>query len=789
LGIILAFSAIGLASSSIGKNVDEIAFDTNDAPKTFKVWNAGNGTLYYYFFVTSGSTYFRVTPTSGTSTRGAVGVCTVIPDFNKMPHGTPVTGQIKIVNAADVNTPKYITLTALNAMSRHIQSIKIEHGIDYIPGASDENATTGNCDGLGLAGDFDCDGSVDFIDFAVFAEQWRQTGNNIRADISPALKDGSVDIKDFNVFSANWLKDGRIGETYDFRLVIETDSTVSQVNFTTPDGVTYPDANQDPSRHIQSSRKSQNGAISWQYQEWFYEANGLDRYPDGKYTVKLTYTDHGSEETVVGFGIPNQAGSIAQPTQRPEITNSQLNEGAVSPLQLTWEKCSDPNVNSIRLGFDDHNDSNLAEQDYAENIVKANAVQLEPGRWYAELGFGRWYQAQNDNDITIEVGKTSRRHAAFDITTGFGTFDRLKNHQLQTQDCAGKTVTFSLTGGGEATVEGDPNIQGDCSFADVILSGTTENSVLTITPQPGVKTSVVNIDVNGPIKTINAGSVNLTGNISINGGCSMITLNNISGSSNINIGSSPSLKTSSLKLGRVNNLTLTSGTPIKTLQATEWKSGSLNAPWISSLAIDGNAMGGIAGNFGADVNINGTGNPPKGISLNKVKVAGQLGDSNWSVIGSCGTIMAARVSQDFDANIIGNIGTLKAVGNKPMSIDATLSGTWKATSANTITAGQLTDANLTADANGLLKTLKITGVVGEPFGIINSNVHAGHIGSTYLAFPEYSNNGTPFGLTAGKFDKITIKDTPPAKTRTWKGSQIGTAGITIQDFQIRLQNP
>jgi hypothetical protein len=337
-------------------------------------------------------------------------------------------------------------------------------------------------------------------------------------------------------------------------------------------------------------------------------------------------------------------------------------------------------------------------------------------------------------------------------------------------------------------VESDSNVQGDCSFANIILSGTTDKSVLTITPQKGTKTTIGSIKSDGPMKTIDARNVNVTGDILINGSCSMIALNDISGSSNITIGSSSSQKsTCSLKLGRVNNLTLTSGTPINILEATEWKSGSLNAPWISSLAIDGNAMGGIAGNFGADVNLSGSTGSPKGVSLNTAKIVGQLGDSNWLVVGDCGTIGAAKVSQGFDANITGSIGTLKAVGNKPMGIDATLSGTWKAKSANTITAGQLADANFTADANGLVKTLKITGVVGEPFGIINSNVNAGHIGSTYLAFPKYSNGGIRFGLTAGIFDKITIKDTPPGKTKTWKGSQIGATGITIEDFQIRLQ--
>jgi hypothetical protein len=223
--------------------------------------------------------------------------------------------------------------------------------------------------------------------------------------------------------------------------------------------------------------------------------------------------------------------------------------------------------------------------------------------------------------------------------------------------------------------------------------------------------------------------------------------------------------------------------PIKQLRATEWKSGLVNAPWISNLTINGNTAGGIAGNFCADMNLSGVGRS-KGVSLNKAKIAGQLGDSNWAIVGNCGTIVTANSSQYFDANITGSIGTLKAVGNKKMSINATLSGIWQAKSANTIIAGQLADSNFTA-ANGLLKTLKITGIVGEAFGVINSNVKAKHIGSAYLAFPKYSNDGTPFGLTAGAIDKVTVKD--PVKTWTKTKLLVGTEAITTEDFVIRLQ--
>ena len=55
-----------------------------------------------------------------------------------------------------------------------------------------------------LSADFDDSNGVDFKDFAVLAEQWKQTGV-LSADISPAGGDGVVDYGDLEEFMAQWL--------------------------------------------------------------------------------------------------------------------------------------------------------------------------------------------------------------------------------------------------------------------------------------------------------------------------------------------------------------------------------------------------------------------------------------------------------------------------------------------------------------------------------------------------------------------------------------------------------
>lgn len=52
-------------------------------------------------------------------------------------------------------------------------------------------------------GDLDDNGNVDFLDFALFAQQWRQTDGLLIADLNV---DGLVDSADLRLFSENWLK-------------------------------------------------------------------------------------------------------------------------------------------------------------------------------------------------------------------------------------------------------------------------------------------------------------------------------------------------------------------------------------------------------------------------------------------------------------------------------------------------------------------------------------------------------------------------------------------------------
>jgi hypothetical protein len=797
----------------IASSPGPIKLDGSTTSKQFSIWNQGTGTLNYEVAVIGDdANYFTVEPEDGIS----LGINdkkthTVTVNYDDV-HNDTLHAQIEITSDDANSSPQYIELSATENIASRVSRILIEQGIDYGRLGNEQDPNT-SCDGLGLKGDFDCDGDVDFNDLDIFCGQWLITASKIREDIYPDCGDKSVNFKDFSVLSKNWrkFKKPKTGVAYDFRLIVETDDKVIGGYFLTPEGREY-------------TMDEANSGI-WIYEVWFDNADGLADYGDGEYIITVQYAD-GEATTAVNFGILNKPGAISQPKQKPVLTNPSPGGQTISPIQFSWEQCTDSNVGLIRLNFKRKCGEGWIEQEFGKSTKKTGVFNLDIGEWLAELTFGRWYQGKNDDGIEIEVGKYSKSFAEFETMKWFGTVGGFRNHPLKQTDCNGSTVTFNLTGGGFG------EIQGNCVFEKIILTGTTEKSVFSIKTQKGVKTIVGDIEADGDIRTMMGRGVNLEGNITIAGGARMIALNDVAGSREITINepNSPKITACTLNFGLIDDLTLKSETPIRTLKATNWLAGSLSAPWIYTMTIKGNPAERIAGDFGANLQLNGVGGP-KGMTLRNVKIAGEL-NGDWTIDGNCRTIAIASSSPDFSATISGNVATLKAVGNRKFEMPAILSGQWMFESVKSIKAddiiqcdlsagvdsneknsatalGRITvkrwikdttitvekDSNIGAIAAGALQNCNFVtaGSLGRldvksiitAYCFINSNIRAKHIGSTILRYPKYNNYGEPFGLTAGSIDKLTIKDT--TQNKTWKKLQVGVEWIQIGDLEICLE--
>ena len=352
----------------------------------------------------------------------------------------------------------------------------------------------------------------------------------------------------------------------------------------------------------------------------------------------------------------------------------------------------------------------------------------------------------------------------------FGSFNGKKNINLTLKDCNNNDVSFSLTGGGYGEINRD-----DCSFSNISLYGTTKKSTLSIKTKRDVGTGVGNIICQGPLNGISAKTIDVTGNIEI--------------------GSSTNPKAGvTITFDEASGLTINSGMPIKTLTATEWLGGSIDAPSIGSITTKGNKKQVIPGDLDVNVILDG--------SINSVKVAGTL-SGDWT----CGSIKSISAANIFETNLTLNQQPdakvkVLALGNLTTKGWIESSQILSTGNIGTVTAGVMFDSNCFAGvAEGItglpaaetasfpekatIKSIAIKGIKGEavPY-FINSNIAAAQILSASLVYPENDNGTIPCGLSADFIKSLKIKD--GQGTKSYKNLDAPKDNLDFGDVKIRL---
>jgi hypothetical protein len=296
-------------------------------------------------------------------------------------------------------------------------------------------------------------------------------------------------------------------------------------------------------------------------------------------------------------------------------------------------------------------------------------------------------------------------------------------------DASGAPVSISLKGPGTGKVfftgaNTDPG--------RIQLDGTTAASTLTIKGD----SSVVDIIVNGALKSLGSKAMDLTGHLTVSGSAGTVTFRNVNGAT-LDVGAGTTI---SFTAASVQDLILTSAAAIKALKVGQWLDtdgtrDAITAPAIGTVA--------IKGAFQADVNAG---------TIGKMTVSGELANAN---IHSDGSIAGLVVGSIKDSTVFAGVG-----------------GTALPDSPDDFTNGA-----------GAILAFAVRSKAAGAFS--NSSVAAANLGKVALNSVLTSNGGSTFGVAALRIKSISgLNDTgSPLKSANLDDPASSKA---VGDFVLRL---
>jgi cyclophilin family peptidyl-prolyl cis-trans isomerase len=222
------------------------------------------------------------------------------------------------------------------------------------------------------------------------------------------------------------------------------------------------------------------------------------------------------------------------------------------------------------------------------------------------------------------------------------------NAPLTYQDSAGNDITLKITGKGSGAIS-ETSLGG----IQVDLDGTNANSSFSVVAPTGVIPVFENIvadhNTNAPIGSLNLGNIAWTGSVVAFGGVKNITLGNTTGDTDhfIGVGTSPGAVAAKMqpviKLGSVQDLSVTSQLTIGSLSATTWTDVNAKTELVRAVGLTNFSVGsGNAGNFEADMWIEAI-DPAKTSVTKTFNVAGELKNSTVRISGNVGTVKLGEI--------------------------------------------------------------------------------------------------------------------------------------------------
>jgi hypothetical protein len=313
---------------------------------------------------------------------------------------------------------------------------------------------------------------------------------------------------------------------------------------------------------------------------------------------------------------------------------------------------------------------------------------------------------------------------------------------------------------------------GTGSILGVTSPDATAKTSITLSTLRGTTTTIHGASFDGDLKSFSAATAALDGAFSVAGTVGKLTLGDVAAGSTIDVGA-PAVKGSlAVTLGSVQDLKLTSLTPLSKLTVTDWADSDagydLTAPSIGKLTVKGAT--GQAADFAADLQLTGAAAGAK--TLNSVSIGHDLAGSTWDITGAVGSVKVTGTVQD---------STLRAGSFNAISVGAASGSDFLAGIAPAMrhpaAHGDF------ADPAGFIKSFKVAGwkiPAGQapPDLFVDSNVAAATIGSVSLKNVDYSSGAGTFGIWARTPDLPTAK--PLGKVSCAEAALVGGVIVTTK---------
>lgn len=246
----------------------------------------------------------------------------------------------------------------------------------------------------------------------------------------------------------------------------------------------------------------------------------------------------------------------------------------------------------------------------------------------------------------------------FDVAHQFGTFGDRANVKLLLADDDGTVAKVSIKGPGTGAFTG----------SDLLVTGTTSASKINVKTKGGDGAFTLgNVELSD-LKNFTGRAVDLSGDLAA-GNLGSLTLRHVGGGNGITLASALPV---AIRLGRVNDMVLTSAAGIKKLTVIDWLDGvepddqvsdELIAPWVGKLIVKGDKRAALPGHIEADVTLSGV-ESPNGVALGKAVVKGLIRGVEIRSAGGIGSITAVGLH-----NSLIFAGVNPALSTTPDSLD------------------------------------------------------------------------------------------------------------------------